>query len=94
MVCGTRVNDPTGLSITIIQQLPEDSGGMSEELETGRGFMVGSVTVVVFRVVVFSIGVGSVRMKLFPPWSGGRFSMGGPSLLEGTCRAEILGSLL
>ena len=30
---------------------------MSEELETGRGFMVGSVRVVVFRVVVFSIGV-------------------------------------
>ena len=49
---------------------------MSEELETG-GFMVGSV-----RVVVFSIGVGSVRMKLFPSWSGGRFSMGGLSLLE------------
>ena len=56
--------------------------------------MVGSVKEVVFRVVVFSIGVGSVRMRLFPPWSGGRFSIGGPSLLEGTGKAEILGSLL
>ena len=56
--------------------------------------MVGSVRVVVFRVVVFSIGVGLVRMELFPPWNGGRFFMGGPSLLEGAGRVEILGSLL
>ena len=43
---------------------------------------------------MFSVGVESVRMGLFPPWSGGRFSMVGPSLLEGTGRTEILGSLL
>ena len=52
--------------------------------------MVGLV-----RIVVFKIEVVSVRMGLLiSQWSGGRFSMGGLGLLEGTGRVEILGSLL